>query len=121
MTDESKPSPFVCPSAFSEWRDQPDFFLKLFQTFVSETHKDLQALQEAVMSSDAAKVASVAHRIKGGAGAVGALPMRTEAARIEGMGRTEQLGDVTEGLSSLCEEFDRFCGFISKLTVLEDD
>jgi len=120
MTDESKPSPFVCPSAFSEWRDQPEFFLKLFHTFVSETHKDLQALQDAVVSSDAVKVASIAHRIKGGAGAVGALPMRTEAARVEAMARTEQLGDVGEGLSTLYEEFDRFCGFVSKLTVGQD-
>ncbi len=121
MSDIQRPSPFVCPSAFSEWRDQPDFFLKLFQMFVMETHRDLQALREAVMSSDAAKVASIAHRIKGGAGAVGAVPMRTEAARIEGMGRTEQLEDVREGLSSLCDEFDRFCGFASKWTAFQDD
>jgi HPt (histidine-containing phosphotransfer) domain-containing protein len=109
------PSPFECPSCFSEWRDEPEFLQNLFRTFIATTEKDLESLEAAMESRDAAKVAGIAHRIKGGAAAVGAEPMRREAERIEVLGRGGRLPAARQCAASLHEEFRRFCSFVSKL------
>jgi len=106
-------SPFECPSAFSEWREEPEFLQSLFRTFITTTEKDLESLIAAIESQDAAKVACIAHRIKGGAGAVGAEPVRRDAERIEALGRGERLSEIRPYAASLRKEFGRFRSFVS--------
>ena len=108
-------SPFECPSLFSEWREEPEFLQSLLRTFIATTEKDLESLSAAIESQDAAKVASIAHRIKGGAGTVGAEPVRREAERIEALGREGRLPETRKYAASLRKEFRRFCRFVPKI------
>jgi len=113
MSEPAPSAPFICPDAFREFLDQPEFFVRLFQTFILETRQDLENLEAASMLPHAAKAAGIAHRIKGGAAAVGAEPLRAEAARVEILGREGRLPEVRAGVGNLREEFARFCRFVA--------
>jgi len=116
-TPLDRPKPFECPPVFSEWSDQPEFLNKLINTFIVETQRDMESLRAALASRNSAAAASIAHRIKGGAATVGAEPMRGEAARLEALGRTGRLPEALECMTSLHSEFERFCSYVSHLTL----
>lgn len=77
----------------------------------------MESLRAALASRNTAAAASIAHRIKGGAATVGAEPMRGEAARLEALVRAGRLSEALECVTSLRNEFNRFCSYFSHVTL----
>ena len=98
-----------------ELLDQPELFRRLLTVFIGETGKDIAELTAALDRRDPARVAAVAHRLKGSAATMGAEPMRAEAERIEAFGRQGQLHPARERLPALNEHFEAFCTYVAGL------
>lgn len=69
---------------------------------------DLAELEEAVAAQDAAKVARLAHRLKGAAANVAAHGIRDRARAIESLARQPALDEVPQHLSALRAQWVRF-------------
>ena len=108
-----------CNALLRELLDQPDLILQLRNVFAGETQKDIENLMAACVAHDSARVASIAHRLKGSAATIGAEPLLAAAARIERFGRQGRLPQVQECVPSLNVEFVRFCSFLSTLAESE--
>ena len=68
--------------------------------------------KEAIRSHDSKAIESEAHRIKGGAGQVGAGTLQDIAAALEGMGREEQLDGAEETFEQYEREYARVSEFL---------
>jgi HPt (histidine-containing phosphotransfer) domain-containing protein len=97
-----------------ELSDQPELISRLLRVFVAETQKDFDGLAAAFAASDIRRVVGIAHRLKGAAATVGAEPLRTEAARIEGLASQGQLQQAQNCMSALHSEFDRLHEYIAE-------
>lgn len=87
--DEMKPFDFEAMLARCLGKlDLLDRALFRFETVVQT---DLEELEQAISRSDAMKIASIAHRIKGASSNVSALRVHAQAAKLEELARTQKL------------------------------
>jgi HPt (histidine-containing phosphotransfer) domain-containing protein len=110
--EQDRPEP-VDRNRLLEIYEEQSFVEDLLRMFVTYTRVDLVDLEEACAGSDCAQIAVLAHRIKGAAANVSAEPLRSDAARLEALGRTGQLAGVSDSLTQLRADFealDRFVG-----------
>ena len=101
--------------------DEPDLISRILDTFVCQSQTDIESLAGAFDSRDSARVARLAHHLKGAAAVVGAEPLREEASRIETLGSEGQMQGALQCVSRLQDEFERFCGYVSDLPLRPDD
>ena len=111
--------PFDPDKLLEELCGQPELVTRLLHMFQFEAQQDIDSLEGALAGHDSAKVAALAHRLKGSAATIGAEPLRIEAAQIEGFGRQGQLQRVQNCMPDLRREFERFCGLMATLRNLE--
>lgn len=79
--------------------------LAKFQLLFAE---DLGELQQAGEQLDSARVARVAHRLKGSAANISAPRLRTALAAMEQLGRSDNLAQFSEHMEQLRSEWLRF-------------
>ena len=85
---------------------------RLINLFLEDAGQHGKLLRDAVEKGDAKRVESEAHRIKGGAGQVGAEALRGLAAELEGLGRKSELDAAAQILAAFEDEYRRVSGFL---------
>ena len=100
-------------SRLRELSDGDDAVLeRLVNLFLDDAEEHRRLLERAVKSRDAQRIESEAHRIKGGAGQVGATVLHGLAARLEGMGRNAELDGLGDVLAAFEIEYRRVSGYL---------
>ena len=89
---------------------------RLINLFLDDAEQHSRLLEEAIKSNDAKAVETEAHRIKGGAGQVGAAELQEIAAALEGMGRESRLDGAEETFSDFEREYERVSGYLREET-----
>ncbi len=87
---------------------------KIWKTFLETMRDDMKTLGNVVAAQDAEQIRMQAHKLKGGCAEIGAPRMREYAARLEQMGKNNDLADSRELLDGLREEFGRVSEMIYK-------
>ncbi len=85
-----------------------DFVDRVLTRFQTQFDGDFKRLQDACQAADSSEVARVAHLLKGSAASVSARTLQQVAGRIERLGRTAQLDDISGHLDTLENEWSRF-------------
>jgi HPt (histidine-containing phosphotransfer) domain-containing protein len=85
-----------------------DFVDRVLTRFQTQFDGDFRRLQDACQAADSREVARVAHLLKGSAASVSARTLQQVASRIERLGRTAQLDDISGHLDTLENEWSRF-------------
>jgi HPt (histidine-containing phosphotransfer) domain-containing protein len=98
------------------FEDEPLIITKLLNLFIEETRADMAGLVAACGSSDSARIAFLAHRVKGAAANIAAEPLRREAARLEALGRKGELSEADDSVARLQAEFEAFNRYVTKHT-----
>lgn len=84
---------------------EPDVFADVVRIFLADAPVQLSALGAAIAAANAASVAQVAHRLRGGALEIGALRMAASCAEIEYAALAGSLGDAPARAVNLDREF----------------
>ena len=85
---------------------------RLINLFLEDAGQHGKLLEEAIRVRDAEAVEFEAHRIKGGAGQVGATALQGLAAVLEGMGRAARLDEAEETFANFEREYERVSGYL---------
>jgi two-component system, sensor histidine kinase and response regulator len=87
--------------------DEPDLVAKLANMFLEDARSGLQTVEEALRKGDAPTIETVAHKLKGGSGNIGAGGLVGLFTRLEDMGASDDLSAGFELLEKLREELGR--------------
>ncbi|MDK1021981.1 MAG: response regulator, partial [Candidatus Hydrogenedentes bacterium] len=85
---------------------------RLINLFLEDAGQHGKLLEQAIKLRDAKAVESEAHRIKGGAGQVGATELQGLAAALEGMGRAARLEEAEDMFAHYEKEYERVSGYL---------
>lgn len=105
--------PAVDPEVLASLRElgddagDPAAFDGIVDAFLTSARESCAALQAAFAAGDAAAIARVAHRLRGGAASMGANPMAALARRLEDLALAGRLGDIAPDLGTLETEVGR--------------
>jgi HPt (histidine-containing phosphotransfer) domain-containing protein len=113
---EGCPTPLDRDRLLEMFEDEPATITELLNLFIEETRADMAGLVAACGSSDSARIAFLAHRVKGAAANIAAEPLRREAARLEALGRKGELSEADDSVARLQAEFEAFNRYVTKHT-----
>jgi HPt (histidine-containing phosphotransfer) domain-containing protein len=85
-----------------------DLVERVLDKFETRLPDELAELERVLEQDDAAKIALVAHRIKGNSSNVSAIGLRHAAAEIEDLSRAGRVADARVELSGLRSEWKRY-------------
>ena len=108
------PEPLNCEKLLSYFEDQPSTIAQLLDLFIKETQADMAGLIRACRTMNSARIASLAHRVKGAASSIGAEPLRVEAARLEALGRSGNLTEAHDCIAGLQAAFETFNNYVAE-------
>jgi signal transduction histidine kinase/DNA-binding response OmpR family regulator len=89
-------------------------FEKLINLFLNDADSHSKILSEAVTTGNSEGIETAAHRIKGGAGQIGANALKELASTLEGMGRNRNLGDAQNMYDQFIEEYGKVTDFLKE-------
>lgn len=92
------------PSLMETCMGRRELAEKLIRMFLDNTGDSLQTLESALQLSDAQTIAATAHSLKGAAGTVSAMAMWDLSARLETMGRENDLAQAPELVHQLWDQ-----------------
>ena len=112
MGPSPEPTPTLSPEGWAklqqiEQRGAPDFVAKLIQIFLTDTHKRLPAMLDALARGDAAALEREAHILRSASATLGATGMSALCEKIERATHQSLLSDVGEWLAALSQQFLR--------------
>jgi len=81
---------------------------RVLDKFEQRLPEELAELEQVLRTGDAAKIALVAHRIKGNASNISAAGLQEAAAEIEDLGRAGRVAEIHVPLRNLREQWQRF-------------
>ena len=87
--------------------DEPDLVAKLAGMFLEDARSGLQTVEEALQKGDAPTIETVAHKLKGGSGNIGAGGLVDLFTRLEDMGASDDLSAGFGMLERLREELGK--------------
>ncbi len=103
------PGPVVTPLDFEQLRDSTlddaEFGRELTAVFIRQAEEQLAAMAGALAEQDASALRALAHRLKGGALAMGALRVCAEAAALEEAAERGALGTAESRLGGIRSAF----------------
>jgi HPt (histidine-containing phosphotransfer) domain-containing protein len=86
---------------------EPDVLAEIFNLFLDEVPKRIDALRAALMSGDAVTVQRTAHSLKGSSGNIGARAMHEVCRQIDERARSEELARLQPLVEALGAEYGR--------------
>lgn len=95
---------------------KPKVKRKVLQAFLKTTQADIEAMKQALKTTDRVKVERLSHRIKGASGNLGVRQMRAIAAELERQSRNQNLREAEQMLLSLEEQLKCVKNFIQNMT-----
>ena len=111
--DEAHASEFDLPTALGRVGGDPAVLAEIAATFIEQWPELRGRIVRAQSEDDGEEMSLVAHRIKGGAGAVAASRMQALAARCEQRWGAGNLAAIRDELAALDEGFEAFAGAVS--------
>ena len=90
-----------------------EFMGELIDVFLDDSPNQLDALRQAVESSQAGRAAEVAHRLKGAGGNMGAESLTALCRQLEECGREQELEPMRTLVEQLDQEFVRVKEFLT--------
>ena len=94
---------------------EPDVLAEIFNLFLDEVPKRIDALRSAVTSGDAVKVQRTAHSLKGSAGNIGARAMHEVCRQIDERARAGELATLQSLVDTLVAEYGKVEAEIRRL------
>jgi HPt (histidine-containing phosphotransfer) domain-containing protein len=94
---------------------EPDVLAEIFNLFLNDVPKRIDALRAAVQSGDAAKVQRTAHSLKGSSGNIGARAMHEVCRQIDEGAKDGDLARVQSLLEPLTSEYVKVEAEIKRL------
>jgi HPt (histidine-containing phosphotransfer) domain-containing protein len=85
-----------------------DLVQRVLDKFETRLPEELAELQRVLEQEDAAKIALVAHRVKGNSSNVSATGLRHAAAQIEELSRAGRVADARAQMNGLQDEWRRY-------------
>lgn len=99
--------------------DDEELIRDVVEAWVVQNPGEMAALGEAVTAQDAERIYSLAHMLKGSAGAIAAGPMTEKASRLETAGRGGAMDEVETLYADLQNAFAAVESFLSQADWLE--
>ena len=99
----------VCIKRILPHLGEQDDFINMF---LDDAEQHGKLLEEAIKAKDPQAIIDEAHRIKGGAGQVGARDLQDLAATLEGMGRDSEFNTAEETYSIFEKEYERVSDYL---------
>jgi HPt (histidine-containing phosphotransfer) domain-containing protein len=84
----------------------------LLEKFEQQLRKDVESISARAAEHDAARLAGIAHALKGAAASVAAGDVRAAAARIEFLAREDSLDSIQREIELLRGEIDRCLAYL---------
>jgi HPt (histidine-containing phosphotransfer) domain-containing protein len=94
---------------------QPDVVTEVLGLFLASAPAQLQAIEMAVETQDAAALQRSAHTMKGASSAIGAVGLQAACRRLEEIGKQQQAGDAGPAFADLRREYARVRKAIAQL------
>jgi two-component system, sensor histidine kinase and response regulator len=116
---DDTPSPFDMDTVLKRWGGDREFVQKLINKFLAAAPLELDQLAQFITSGDVAETTRLAHGLKGAAAYCGAEPFRKVAARLEEMGRANDLDRADECMEELKVEFEHCLGNARSTTAVD--
>jgi len=91
-------------------------YSQFLDIFFEDAESQLEAIAEAIASTDPKKLEYQAHSLKGSAASIGAERVRDAALRLESMGRQKDLNGATDALKRLVDEMNALHEYIERLS-----
>jgi CheY-like chemotaxis protein len=82
-------------------------FAELINCYLTEAPKLIQNISVAITTCDADTIWNTAHKLKSSSGSVGAVTLAQICKQLEAQGRSNNLTDIAEIGSQLCQEYER--------------
>lgn len=92
-----------------------EFLAELIDIYLDDAPPQLELLRAAVARADAAAASSVAHRLKGSSGHIGAESLSQLCSQIERAGRQSRVDEINRMMPSVEEEFSRVQAYLARL------
>ncbi|MEM7100284.1 MAG: Hpt domain-containing protein [Pseudomonadota bacterium] len=92
-----------------------DDFDILMETFLAESAKQFQSIQDAWQASDVDQLRRSAHSLKGSCGNIGAISLQEHCANLEHAARDEQLDNFEAMLAQVENTLQEVCAEIKRL------
>ncbi len=104
---DNRNSTFDLNKALEQVGGDQEILKEIIDIYRREYPKQLHEIHEGIEKNDAAKIAQVAHTIKGAVGNFGAKPAFEAALRLEGIGKSENLSEAVGAFDALKGELER--------------
>ena len=111
----SAAAPIDFDRAVDEFAGKRALVERLLDRFVDELRAQVPVLQTALAADDWETLRQEAHRTRGGAANLTAVPMASAAAQVEGSAESCDRAGVEAGLVRLLEEIERLGRYVSTI------
>jgi HPt (histidine-containing phosphotransfer) domain-containing protein len=107
--------PAIDDEAFAAMKSaMGEIFAEVIETFLNYIPGQIDQLGAAIVAGDLREIFNLAHSIKCSSGSIGALGVASVAARIEQLGRSNDLGPVAHHYASLQRKFKQTEDFLTQ-------
>ncbi|MCK5056828.1 MAG: response regulator [Candidatus Aminicenantes bacterium] len=113
-TAEPENEPLRYEQAIAEFDGDKELLDHLIAGFLENLRKQIPSLSDALKKGDAQKMLFIAHRIKGGAANLTALPLSSAATQLEALTESGHLEGADSLIKNIKKEFNRLKDFLAK-------
>jgi signal transduction histidine kinase/DNA-binding NarL/FixJ family response regulator len=110
--DPSEAPPLDIETAVAEFGGDRSMVESVLSGFLAQLQTQAAALDAAVASGDAQTLRSEAHKVKGGAANLTALPLSAAAAELERIARSGEFSRAGEAMGEFRREWERLCDYL---------
>ncbi len=107
-------APMDYADALSEFDDDTEFLLEVLSDFITRANEQIELIQKAIATRDAALLAKEAHAMKGGAANLTAHTLAGLAKELEALGRNGELDRASQLSTRLAAELTRLTHFFEE-------
>jgi len=92
-----------------------ELLLELFQIFLDDCPKKIEALKSAVKQADVQKIKDIAHSMKGASGNIAAKKINATFIIIEQMAKDNKIGEIRDKIGELDSQLAELRAYSKKL------
>ncbi len=109
-------APMDYDRAIEEFAGNAEMVATVVEGFGAEVDRQLPVLRQAVESGDVEAVGAEAHKIKGGAANLTAMPLSSSAAQLESLAKANQRAELPVALDEVESQYRRLREYLSRRT-----
>jgi HPt (histidine-containing phosphotransfer) domain-containing protein len=104
--------PFDFETAVDEFGGNSEVVSSLIEKFIEEAELQIKNISQALESQDVETIRKEAHKIRGAAGNLVAMPLSLAAENLEELVKSGQIDDAAEKVEALEQEFSRLKEYV---------